>query len=90
LRQNNNYLRLLLTTTTTTTTNDDNNNSNNEYVIRSPVSNSSSSSSMALQPSWALTAFFQFPNLYTVVRTPWTSDQHVAKPLPTQGIRNTE
>jgi hypothetical protein len=27
---------------------------------------------------------FQFRNLYTVGRTPWTSDQAVARPLPTQ------
>jgi hypothetical protein len=27
--------------------------------------------------------FFQFFNLYTVGRTPWTGDQHVARPLPT-------
>jgi hypothetical protein len=31
---------------------------------------------------WALAAF-QFPNLYTVGRTPWTCDQPVARPLPT-------
>jgi hypothetical protein len=46
-------------------------------------------SSMALQPLWALAAF-QFPNLYTVGRTPWTSDQPVARPLPTQDNPNTE
>jgi hypothetical protein len=31
--------------------------------------------SMALQPLWALAAFFQFLNLYTVGGTPWTRDQ---------------
>jgi hypothetical protein len=30
---------------------------------------------------WSL---FQFLNLYTVGRTPWTGDQPVARPLPTQ------
>jgi hypothetical protein len=30
---------------------------------------------------WTL---FQLPDLYTVVRTPWTEDQPVASPLPTQ------
>jgi hypothetical protein len=36
---------------------------------------------MALQLLWAL-ASFQFPDLFTVGRTPWTSHQLVAKPLP--------
>jgi hypothetical protein len=36
---------------------------------------------MALQPLWALAAF-QFPDLFTIGRTPWTSDQLVARPLP--------
>jgi hypothetical protein len=31
--------------------------------------------------TWPL---FQFLNLYTVGRTPWTGDQRVARPLPTQ------
>jgi hypothetical protein len=31
----------------------------------------------------------QFPNLYTVSRTPWTSDQPVARPLPTQRTTKT-
>jgi hypothetical protein len=37
---------------------------------------------MALQTfgPWQL---FQFLNLYTVGRTPWTGDQPVARPLPT-------
>jgi hypothetical protein len=37
---------------------------------------------MALQPLWTLAAF-QFLNLYTVGRTPWTGDQPVARLLPT-------
>jgi hypothetical protein len=37
---------------------------------------------MALQSLWTLDAF-QFLNLYTVGRTPWTGDQPVARPLPT-------
>jgi hypothetical protein len=36
---------------------------------------------MALQPLWAL-ASLQFPDLFTISRTPWTSDQLVAMPLP--------
>jgi hypothetical protein len=39
--------------------------------------------SMALQPllgSWPL---FSFLNFYTVIRTVWTGDQPVARPLPT-------
>jgi hypothetical protein len=35
-----------------------------------------------LQPLWALAAF-QFPGLFTIDRTHWTSDQLVARPLPT-------
>jgi hypothetical protein len=36
---------------------------------------------MALQPLWALVSI-QFPDLFTIGRTPWTSDQLVPKPLP--------
>jgi hypothetical protein len=36
---------------------------------------------MALQPSWTLAAF-QSPDLFTVGRTPWTSDRLVARPPP--------
>jgi hypothetical protein len=28
--------------------------------------------------------FFSFLNLHTVGKTPWTGEQHVARPLPTQ------
>jgi hypothetical protein len=42
----------------------------------------SSSSSIALQPLWAL-ASFQFPDLFIPIgRTPWTSDQLIARSLP--------
>jgi hypothetical protein len=34
--------------------------------------------------------FFSFLILYTVGRTPWTGDQPVARPLPTQNNTNTE
>jgi hypothetical protein len=34
--------------------------------------------------------FFSFLILHTVGRTPWTSDQPVARPLPTQDSTNTE
>jgi hypothetical protein len=37
--------------------------------------------SVALQP-FGLWPLFQFLNLYTVGRTPWTGDQRVARPLP--------
>jgi hypothetical protein len=33
---------------------------------------------------------FQFLNLYTVGRTPWTGDQHVARLLPTQRTTQTQ
>jgi hypothetical protein len=44
---------------------------------------------MTLQPLWTL-AVFQFLNPYTVGRTPWTGDQPVARPLPTQESKITE
>jgi hypothetical protein len=37
--------------------------------------------------TWPL---FQFLNLYTVGRTPWTVDQPVAKPLPTHRTTQTQ
>jgi hypothetical protein len=48
-----------------------------------------SSSLMALQPLWAL-ASFQFPDLFTIGRTPWTSDQVVARPLPKHRTAQTQ
>jgi hypothetical protein len=44
--------------------------------------------SMALQPLWTLAAF-QFLNLYTVGRTPWTGDQPVSRSLPTHTTTQT-
>jgi hypothetical protein len=38
--------------------------------------------SLALQPPWALASVFQVHDHFTDGRTPWTSDQLVAKPLP--------
>jgi hypothetical protein len=44
---------------------------------------------MAVQPFVGLWLLLQFLDLfYTVGRTPWTEDQPVARPLPTQN--NTE
>jgi hypothetical protein len=37
--------------------------------------------SLALQPPWALASIFQFHDHFTEGRTPWTSDQLVARPL---------
>jgi hypothetical protein len=45
--------------------------------------------STALQPLWTLAAF-QFLNLYTVGRTPWTSEKPVARPLPTHRTTQTQ
>jgi hypothetical protein len=45
---------------------------------------------MALQPLWTLAAVFQFLNIYTVGRTPWTEDQPVARPLLAQQHNTTE
>jgi hypothetical protein len=44
---------------------------------------------MALQPLWAL-AVFQSPVLFTIGRTPWTSDQLVARPLPKHRTSRTQ
>jgi hypothetical protein len=50
-----------------------------------------SHSSMALQPFVGPWPLLQFRNLvYTGGRTPWTSDQHVARPLPTQRTTQTQ
>jgi hypothetical protein len=38
--------------------------------------------SLTLQPPWTLTSAFQFHDHFTDGRTPWTSDQLVARPLP--------
>jgi hypothetical protein len=38
--------------------------------------------SLALQPPWALASAFQFHDHFTDGRTPWTSDQLVARPVP--------
>jgi hypothetical protein len=43
--------------------------------------------SMALQPFVGPWSLFQFFNLYIAGRTPWTGDQPVARPLPTQNKR---
>jgi hypothetical protein len=39
---------------------------------------------------WTLPDFFQFLNLYVVSRTPWTSDQLVARPLPKHTTTQTQ
>jgi hypothetical protein len=44
---------------------------------------------MALQPLWALTAF-QSPDLLKNGRTPWASDQLVARPLPKHRAAQTQ
>jgi hypothetical protein len=46
---------------------------------------------MALRPFVGPWPLLQFNNLfYTDGRTPWTSDQPVARPLPTQDNTDTE
>jgi hypothetical protein len=44
---------------------------------------------MAREPLWALAAF-QSPDLFTIGRTPWTSDQLVARPLPKHRTAKTQ
>jgi hypothetical protein len=45
---------------------------------------------MALQPFVGPWPLFQFLNLYTVSRNPWTGDQPVARPLPTHRSTQTQ
>jgi hypothetical protein len=45
---------------------------------------------MGLQPFVGPWPFFQFLNVYTVGRTPWTGDRPVAKPLHTHRTTQTE
>jgi hypothetical protein len=46
---------------------------------------------LALQPPWALTSdFFQFLDHFTDGRTPWTSDQLIARALPKHRTTQTQ
>jgi hypothetical protein len=40
--------------------------------------------------SWAMPVFFSFLFFFTVGRTPWTGDQPIARPLPTQRAAQTQ
>jgi hypothetical protein len=44
---------------------------------------------MALQPFCLTLAAFQFPDFYTVGRTPWTGDQPVTRPQPAHRAKQT-
>jgi hypothetical protein len=46
--------------------------------------------SLALQPPWALASVFQFRYHFTDGRTPWTSNQLVARPLPKHRTTQTQ
>jgi hypothetical protein len=46
--------------------------------------------SLALQPPWVLASAFQFRDHFTNGRTPWTSDQLVARPLPKHRTTQTQ
>jgi hypothetical protein len=46
--------------------------------------------SLAVQPPWALASDFQFHDHFTDGRTPWTSDQLVARPLPKHRTTQTQ
>jgi hypothetical protein len=45
---------------------------------------------LALEPPWALASAFQFHDHFTDCRTPWTSDQLVARPLPKHRTTQTQ
>jgi hypothetical protein len=46
--------------------------------------------SAALQPFVGPWPLFQFLNMYTVGRTPWTGDQPVVRPLPAYKTAQTQ
>jgi hypothetical protein len=46
--------------------------------------------SLSLQPPWALVSAFQFHDHFRDGRTPWTSDQLVARPLPKHRTTQTQ
>jgi hypothetical protein len=46
--------------------------------------------SLAVQPPWALASAFQFYYHFTDGRTPWTSNQLVARPLPKHRATQTQ
>jgi hypothetical protein len=48
------------------------------------------STSLPLQPPWALASDVQFHDHFTDGRTPWTSDQLVARPLPKHRTTQTQ
>jgi hypothetical protein len=56
-----------------------------EYIIIKTICNNWNIFLLALQPLWALASDFQFHYSSTDGRTPWTSDQLVARPLPNTG-----
>jgi hypothetical protein len=45
---------------------------------------------LAVQPSWTQTSDFQFYDHFTDCRSPWTSDQFVARPLPKHRTTQTQ
>jgi hypothetical protein len=47
-------------------------------------------SSLPLKPPWALASDFQFHDHFTDGRTPWTSNQLVARPLPKHRATQTQ
>jgi hypothetical protein len=51
------------------------------YVGRKPKQVLQKPFLLALQTLWPLVSL-QFPNLFTIGRTPWTTDQLIARPLP--------
>jgi hypothetical protein len=60
------------------------------YYRQSPDSDFMTVFSLALQPPWALASDFQFHDHFTDGRTPWTSDQLVARPLPKHRTTQTQ
>jgi hypothetical protein len=45
---------------------------------------------LALQPPWTLAPDFQFHDHFTDDRTPWASDQLIARPLPKHTTAQTQ
>jgi hypothetical protein len=63
-----------------------------ENLIKIPTSETDDPNffSLAPQPPWVLASDFQFHDHFTDGRTPWTSDQLVARPLPKHRTTQTQ
>jgi hypothetical protein len=61
-----------------------------EQDLREEIGCRPFSFSLSLQPPWSMASDFQFHDHFTDGRTPWTSDQLIARPLPKHGTTQTQ